>query len=206
MKKILFILSFLLCFMFVSSQRLTLENVIIDTFPENNDVLLPNNRLLQPDTVAPIEFDVRIKSDPMSIVVSTEDIETNESLQKTLNVITYQNSVFNEELSKLNIGLKDKEVNRIQLLKKYDVNILEVSKINQLIEGTIYLCLGIFLAFFWSINLNIRSNIYNESSIVFKRKVLSMILILGAFLTVIKAIFIFSSYQVYLFDTITKLF
>lgn len=186
MKKILFILGFLMSMTFSFGQD------------QSDSSIIKNNYVH--------ELDVRIKSDPMSLKISTENLQSTESLQKTLNVVTYQNAKVNEELVKLNENLKNTTNNKISLLHKYDVNILEISRRNQLIEGTLHLCLGLLFVLFYIMNFNIRSNIYNEGSIVFKRMVLNMSLSILAFYSIVKAIFIFSSYKNYLFDILINLF
>lgn len=189
MKKLIFILGFLFLSMFSFGQGKA--PVLTDTIPM---------------TLPPVEFDVRIKSDPMSVIISSEDLEKNQSLQKTLEVITYQNSVFNEHLGKLVDNVENKTVSRIQLLRKYDVNVLQLATLNRSKDIVIYMTLSLLFLLFYIRNFNIRSNIYNESSLLFKRGVANMLLIVAFTIFFIKGMYAIGSYDKYLFDILTKLF
>lgn len=93
----------------------------------------------------PMSLDIRVKSDPTSVIISSEALEKNEALQKTLEVVYYQNSIMNDNLKQLSKSLSQKE--RIEqnrdILRTYDVNLIRLS--NNRLKGKLLFTVFIIL-------------------------------------------------------------
>lgn len=102
-----------------------------------------------------IEVDIRVKSDPTSIVISSEALEKNEALQETLNVIAEQNKNFNSVFRELNQSISEKQKleDRKFFLEKYSINIQKISK-KRRTSNIIFLSTIIFFLFGLIIVLN----------------------------------------------------
>lgn len=154
-----------------------------------------------------VNLDIRVKSDPTSVVISTKSLDQNVALKKTLEVVHYQNLLINDNLENL-IRESSKEkhfVDRRTVLDKYGLDILNISRQNQkkdiAIFASLFMLLSTFIFYLGYVNpltipTNYKLSLYAIKLILYPITVIMLI-------NTISAIWGFDHY---LFQTMIKLF
>lgn len=138
------------------------------------------------ETREPISVDVRVKSDPMSIIISSEALEKNEALQETLKIMHMQYSILTTALKDLASTIDQKTVfqTNVQSLRKYDVNVLSLASTKNTKNILLWITIFICSAFVYLINAS--NPIYETKSNV--NRVREMIRIIMLFPSLISLV------------------